>query len=489
MTAHKNNIDTNIVSDGVTRDISDLCVRWLDVVTLYKSSNRKILGAFPAFKKLQKDCTPLGLRTCASLVCPRGGVQRASFFSLNSDVASGNVVFCKLCANGEWKAKATAANAEHKVAVAARISASPRVQNAGAVEDEAMRWLKPQMEVWFPGIDVVVLPEFRHADFCVRLAEWPVGLYLPGQLKSNSPFKQDGQLRPNNSVDVAKNGGAATFSNCNGYDGLLMIFVKTRHDPTGAVHRTLWCTWGEHVKTTASTQTQCTERSDGCLGNISPCPSSWISSSTSESLLGTLRDVDTTRLCTIRDAWMDVRQQFQRKELAAMLALEQIFDVTFSTGFQTAVDCHCGGKATQVKTFDVGSRHSHVSHCTKGHKYRPYSSSDGIEQLVEVLVVKSGEFFYMLYAMQHRDALVEHGVFAHEDEPGKTCLYVPLGSYAKWLTGEDAGAPRKQTKWLIGSEHGFRPPTQLSETEYLTRELLEEVSWTAKRPDLFPGFF
>ncbi len=40
--------------------------------------------------------------------------------------------------------------------------------------------------------------------------------------------------------------------------------------------------------------------------------------------------------------------------------------------------------------------------------------------------------------------------------------------------------------WLLGPEHGFRPPVRLRETESLTRALLEEVAYTATNPELMP---
>ena len=352
-----------------------------------------------------------------------------------------------------------------------------------------MGWLKGTLEGWFPDIEVVVLPELRHADFAVRFQHWPEHLYLPVQLKASGPYKTGGILFPNDSLqdyrrdgEIQRVGGRASFGQCSGYDGLAMMFVKTRME-AGHTYRTLWWAWGEQV--TPGSKTHVDENPNGILGNIDPKPLPWSTDAKPPELDAMLRNPGPARLQSFREIWLDIRHKSQRKEMVEMLAMEQVGEVKYPKGYSTAVDCLFRGQPTQVKTYDPKRESLKMVRGSRGANERPYSSADGIQQLVELVIVKSGEAFYLLYAMQQLEALIEHGVFAHGDSSGQEEIRVPLGPYKKWLTGTPF--VRTGSPWLLGPEHGFRPPVLLRETYPLSRALLEEVAYTAKNPEWMPA--
>ena len=469
-------------SDDQPLDVlSTLRVRWAAVLAAFMASKVIQFGTFPDFKKLQADCEASGFRTCSSPVCPHGGVLQPEEFGAHPRGRSGISGECKTCWLPASKRKKRAVMSAHTEKVATRVAETPSGYDASAVEDEAMSWLKATLEKWFPGIEVVVMPEFRHADFCVRFGDWPMDTYLPVQLKSTGIHRRDGTQATSDVTD-RNDGGRASFGRCDGYGGLVMVFVKARIGTDGGVHRTLWWAWGEYVNPHRKERT-CGERVDGRLSSINPSPSSWTLQTAPPALLTMLRSKPERRCC-MRELWLDVRQKMHRKELAGMLALQQVSSVLFPTGNQTSIDCCFDGKPTQVKTYNILNGCANAGH--SGTRPRPYSSSDGIEQLVEVLIVKSNNAFYLVHAVQQRTELIAHRVFAHEGNTGKMSISVPLGKYRPWLTGQQPLRAHSKTDWLVGPEHGFRPPVRLNETEYLARELLEEVSWTAVRPDLMP---
>ena len=168
-----------------------------------------------------------------------------------------------------------------------------------------------------------------------------------------------------------------------------------------------------------------------------------------------------------------------------MLAMDQIGKVTISPGNQTAVDCHWFNLATQVKTAERTGK-ANTGHRKNGVNCRPYSDTDGIEQLVECLIVASDGDYYLLHAVQPLDALVEHGVFATEESAGSTGLTVPWGGYAEWITGSPPLRPQKHNAWLQGPTYGWRTPVRLTPNEYLTADLLAEVAHVAAKPAAIP---
>ena len=453
--------DESDLSEDQARDLAVLRVRWREVVADYIAANpRTKLVYQPAFRQLQTMCMYSQFRACASVSCQCGVWPFKDQHFIRS--GSGYQPFCRAC------------NA-----------AIPRVQDYGSIEDEAMGWLEERLEGWFPDIEIEVLPELRHADFAVRFKDWPEHMYLPVQLKSDGRYLAERVPKANNTDQNPV--GIAKFKHCEGYENLLMMFVKTRIEAE-IDYRTLWWAWGEQVKkrtgeTVCGEQTSKTtpQQRSGRLGNIDPSPEPLLSFDSAPMELYTMmRNPGPARLQSFREIWLDVRDENQRKEMAGMLAMEQVSEVKYPKGYSTAVDCWFLGQPTQVKTYNAKWGAASSGHGDK----RPYSSADGIQQLVELVIVKSDEAFYLLYAMQQATALIEHGVFAHGDSRGKSEIRVPLGRYRMWLTGKRYVSTN--FPWLLDSEHGFRHPVRLRETDYLSRALLEEVAYTATNPEWMP---
>ena len=462
--------DESDLSEDQARDLAVLRLHWKSVLEsfqLWDSPQKCKFDETGYFTELQRESMSRGFRACASLDCTCGvWPLNEKYFEWN-DKNPGWKRYCRQC-------KAT-------------------VQDYGSIEDEAMRWLKERLEGWFPGIEVEVLPELRHADFAVRFQDWPEQMYLPVQLKSDGRYLASGRPKANDTQQCDPI-GIAKFKHCEGYANLLIMFVKTRIEAE-IDYRTLWWAWGEQVKTRRG-ETVCAEDASGRLGNIVPPPLPWVESppmplhrylgprAELSELYTMLRNPGPARLQSFREIWLDIRHKYQRKEMAGMLAMEQVGEVKYPKGYSTAVDCWFLGQPTQVKTYSVTTGSVSTVRGSGSANERPYSSADGIQQLVELVIVKSGEAFYLLYAMQQLEALIEHGVFAHGDSRGKSEIRVPLGRYRMWLTGKRH--VRTGSSWLLDPEHGFRLPVRLRETDYLSRALLEEVAYTAKHPEWMP---
>lgn len=464
------------------------------VWALFEPSLALRLGQFAPFKALQLELAADGLKACGCLICPfkMRGIEH---FSRNLSKNDGHLSTCKACLG---RVATNAAAEARRNLVAARVVARGTVKNSGAIEDEAAMWLKSWLETKWPQLIVEILPEFRRADLAVRLAHW-VGddgedLWLPVQLKSSGIFKKDGvTLKPNDSKNYQKGGGSATFAGCTGYDGMLMLFVKTRRDDNGSDIRSLWCCWGDEVCSTRVFE----GTSDGSTGRRP-------SHARTKSLLPVsdtqhVAPVDLAAPSDLWEAltskpelgrpwislWMKVEMKNQLKEVAMMLSMDQISKVVIPKGNQTAVDCTWKGFATQVKTARREG-FAPTIHSKHGVLRRPYADTDGIEQLVECLVVESNGDYYLMHAVQLLDALVEHGVFATKDSAGRGGFTVPWGCYSEWITGAPVPRPRKRNAWLQGPTCGWRAPVRLTPNEYLTSELLAEVALVAANPAAMP---
>ena len=182
---------------------------------------------------------------------------------------------------------------------------------------------------------------------------------------------------------------------------------------------------------------------------------------------------------------MGVEYKTQRKEVAMMLAMDQISKVSIAPGNQTSIDCKWFNLETQVKTASF-TGHARASHNKNGVKWQPYSDMDGVEQLVECLIVESDGDYYLMHAVQPLQKLVEHGVFATGDLTGRAVITVPWGDYAEWVTGASARRVLNYYAWLQGPTYGWRAPVRLTPNSYLTSELLAEVAHVAKNPAAMP---
>ena len=395
---------------------------------------------------------------------------------------------CKKCASGGGKA-AAAASAKKKLKRKRDEEAEPEARSNGAVEDEAMEWLVGLLEA--RGFEVAVTPEFRKADAAVRRPEWPEDAWLPIQLKSDGVHRDDGTHKPNDSKGGS---GRATFKHCLDYEGMLLVCVKSRvANAKGDVARSVWVRRGDDVKTDSLH-----ENKDGVLA-----PKADNIPRLSDAASGLADAIDTAPPSLRRSwfsIWIEVEDEDQRKEAAIMLALRVAgFTVRIPTGFQTVIDCYLDGTlgATQVKTYTIEYRSANACHRSKGRPRRAYHKDDGIDTLLEGVIVESGGRYFLLYAHQPADALLEHGVFAHggyrglPESTGKTCIHPPLGIFRRWLTGK-AGEQRKieKTAWLRKAAFGFRPPVELTEEKArevgLPWEWVTDAATPAARPSAEP---
>lgn len=98
--------------------------------------------------------------------------------------------------------------------------------------------------------------------------------------------------------------------------------------------------------------------------------------------------------------------------------------VKHGKGNQTIVDCTINGITTQAKSYIAtpdtttvdGKKKDGDSKFNSWHKTSstleiPYDAGDGFDQMVETLIVKSNGKFYLLYAVQSKQQLVDNGVF------------------------------------------------------------------------------
>jgi hypothetical protein len=186
-----------------------------------------------------------------------------------------------------------------------------------------------------------------------------------------------------------------------------------------------------------------------------------------------------------------------RKEATLMLALRADgFVVEFEPGSQTAVDCRVNGVATQVKTYNLDSGQADARHMLNGEDGQAYGALDGIQQLLEAMIVKSDGKYYLLYAIQPLHTLLYKGTFAHLTEfcgqpksPGNTSISPPLQIYEKWLTGKESQrATCDQIRWLEKPAYNWRLPVEIQPGEHgIPPAWLEEAAQEAKCPAAFPS--
>ena len=187
----------------------------------------KQLGYYPAFKELQAECVAQGHKVCSSFVCPHL-VLPFERFSVRKKSKKGLQSRCKACANNP---AATTAKQEQKLRVAATVGARVVESSNVGTENEVAAFLLARLPEL--GVEVMLTWEFRRTDLLIRWPTWPEGKFFPVQLKTDSAFKKDGTVKPNDS-----GGGAAIFRDCTGYEGMLVLCVKPRVDAAGELERT-----------------------------------------------------------------------------------------------------------------------------------------------------------------------------------------------------------------------------------------------------------
>ena len=461
------------IASAASVALACLTDEWHHIVA-HEMRGRVKLGLCPAFQRFLKKCVAKGARPCTSLGCKQP-VQPDStkYFKGGCDKK------CRICMKPGKQATKKAARARNAGKTPAEKTpdasvsatdakklermrdeeAEPEVRSASAVEDKAMKWLVKLLERI--GFDVAVTPEFRTADAAVRLLAWGADAWLPIQLKSDGPFGDDGTRKPSDSK--------ASFGHCLGYTGMLLICIKTRIvDAAGNKAYSVWVCRGDAVTTDRLEESQ-----SGVLA-----PQSIGIPRLSDPASGLAAAIVDDSLASFRRSWFSIWTEIplwkHRKEAAIMLALRIAgFDVRIPAGNQTSIDCYLVGTlgATQVKTYMVEHRHAHACHRSKRYNNRAYHKKDKIDTLLEGVIVESGGRYYLLYAHQSAEALLEHGIFAHDGHrglpasAGKTTISPPLDStLRRWLRGEEGEqAERSSTAWLRAPAFGFRAPVEITE--------------------------
>jgi hypothetical protein len=462
-------LETRKMSENVT--IAEFNQRWHGIVADKKI---KSLGHSPAFKALRADCAAHKpkLKPCSSRACQRPIKPLAGFSK------EGLYATCRDCDNDPAGARASE---ERKMEHREGLEVAKTFDRMG-VEDEARIWLLGELRE--RGVEATGTLEFRKADVAVRLPSWPDGLWLRVQLKANGVYKEDGT--PKAKEWSRKGDGCAIFNDCDGYDGLLMVFVKSRLDADGEIVRSVWvCNGGDDVGSNYPH-----ENSNDTLGK------NRIALGSVDKLVAAI-EASTLPRMTLEEINLEIVLDSQRKEATLMLALRvDGFVVEFKVGNQGTVDCFVNGVPTQVKMYNLNSGMAHAGHCVNGEDGQAYGARDGIEQLLEAVIVKSDGKYYLLYAIQPLHALLYKGTFAHLTEfcgqpksPGNTSISPPLQIYKRWLTGKvSQRATESQIVWLEKPAYNWRLPVEIEPGEHgIPPEWLEEAAQEAKCPAAFPS--
>jgi predicted adenine nucleotide alpha hydrolase (AANH) superfamily ATPase len=464
------------------------------VLAMRKPKNmgsRKKLAYLPEFKALQSMLSKHGYKACSSLVCQSPVKQMESGFCKHRGMADGHNTKCNMC---DHDPDVAAAAKQQKRRAREVTDATVGKMSQIDTETEAINnCLAPLHEA--AGMKHLINYEFRKADTMARRESWmaPPNLYLPEQVKSEGVYRCDGVTRkPNNSSRTMDGGGRAVFSDCMGYESMVMIFVKSRFvDATSdEIVRKIWVVDGALM-----TKDTLHENIDGTLGPQRFVPLSTCSAAEFGVSIDALVTELKKPLVPLETLLRDVEAPLQRKEMLLMLACKAVFTVEFKPGNQTSVDCLLNGNKTQVKSHNLKAGVAHTSHFVNGVKEQPYSEHEDIAQLLIGCVVKSGDKFYLMYALLSRHTLMLNNVFKHSGYRGRppssgtTNVHLIGGIYADWLT-KHKNKINKNTAWLQAPKNQWRTPVELipgDPAHGLSLEELEEVAQKAHNPTAFPG--
>lgn len=457
--------------------LQELCRERSEIVSEFKGV---ILGNDKKHRDLQKRCLELGVKSCTSLSCCKG-VRPLAEFNVDNKSSDGRQPKCKQCCNSK---EATGAAKAQKRKSRELVKARGAQKDSVGTETAAMKALLPMLrELGYEACDT---PEFRRADLVVRRTEWPPDLYLCLQLKSDGELRDDGTPKPNDSLN---HGGRAGFHSCTGYEGMVVLFVKTRRNEDGELVWVFWAIDGG----TITKQIQ-NEHVDGTLGTDR------LSRVKLADVLEKFAPIDPTnaplKLCTWDDMFWDITDLKQRKEVAFMVATKAVGRVEFIGGNQNHTDCLLDGLRTQAKTHNLKAGGANMRCQRNGVANQPYNADDEIDQALVGCIVKSSDRFLLLYALLSRDELLKAGVWAHEGYRGRarsdghTSVYVRGGIFERWLTEYTNGPANKHTGWLKRPENSWRTPVELTDEVCnnigLPLQVRNEAAQPVARPDLAP---
>jgi hypothetical protein len=457
---------------------------------------RRHLGAVPVFKKLSAECASVGLKPCSALSC-RKPIQKLSGFFKSGCTKDGMNTKCRACNHDP---AAAAAARKRKREAEAAVEAKGARFSACDVEDEAREWLLPLLRALC--LEARAAHEFRLADIAVRRPDWPPDTWMPVQLKSDGVFKKDGTTKPNDMPHSKAGCGGGDFNHCAGYEGMLVVFVKSRRAEGGGTARYAWVCGGGEIKTSSMV-----EHTDGTLGppRLPPIDGAGGDAGLAAGVAAAVDAADPAWRRSWESIFLEVERETQQREVAGMLALRVAgFNVDFGEGGnQTAVDCRLSGPeewmcigGAQAKTLDIKTGRVNAHHFVNGVDHQPYSESYPLDALVEIAIVASGGAYYLLYAFQPRHALLYNGVFAHEGyrgkprSSGKMTIYPPLGIFERWLTGETKKQSfDKRNEWLLKPSYNWRVPVEITPAAAAAVGLPWEWVEAHAKPAAAPGAF
>jgi len=443
------------------------------------------LGKVPKFKKIQQKALKLGLWVCSCMVCPNPVKDMTDF----RQGGSGFEGSCKDCRNKMQRAwgdgtasEAREANEQHKEDISAKIDSTETKDPSGKTEDEVMKnFLVPLLSQFF---EFIVMPEFRSSD---AIAKCPNGKYIRIQLKTDGAFHKDGSPKPDNRKckgDV----GRGSYSHASGYEGMLVILIKSRLVGE-IIKRYIWVAPGSKI----TQGSKIDENTDGTLGPQK------IPQVDVQGLIDTIREImkHEEYHVSLMDAWLDVSDINQFKEVAIIQALQTVYkNVDVPRQNQQAFDCFFDQRRIQVKTHNVKSGLAHLCHCKNGHGAQPYDSKDPIDAFCFGCIFRYPVqtcdgivyCYFMLYCEIPMDVLIKNKMVTGATR-GKTALCLHPGVFEQMLTGRTKKT-LERTAWL--DDYPFKCVRLHEHTEQnpqvhkLTKEMLEKVAQDIADPDAAP---
>ena len=512
--------------------------RRVEVVDAFEKTTLVRLGYFEPFKEMQTGLVGTDHKGCPSLLC-MGRLHNRSWFSNDIGSKDGLNPTCKGCKNRD-KLAVQEAIKNRKQVVADMVANKGTKTSAGDTETRIIQDILLPLMGKVGGLEAGLMPEFTNADAYASHPNWTDtsdngDKQLGIQVKVDSEFGEGANGEQTRKADDRKHhdygGGKATFSDCKGYDGKGMVFIKVRFNGKGNKHVTMWvCNYSilkldepnEKGKPKGGT---IDESNKGLFFPKSKTPLSPLldfeiakSEDTSYSypitdqhqeLADTLfkhlttlvkppnqtnpTNQETPLLLVPYEAlrW-EVERESQLMELILMHAYGAVIghdNLRFPKGNQSAVDFEVrmdgGWEAAQAKTGHFHAKRIEVNVTCRRNGVAAQAYVAGAFRLlltgriVKSMDVAQGRYrYFLVYALLEHTELLKEGLFQTTGVEGcivparTTSLSMSYGDLAEWLERAD---PKKgqheSTQWL---RNRFEDPVELVPGECgLTEERLE----------------
>jgi len=447
------------------------------------------LGQMPEFMKLRKEASIFGLGVCSCLVCKHPVKDAREFDKSIRNEKRGLKSSCKECEKNGHTKKSQMQKQKHQEQNRANVDSIEACRSGGEIEDEVMHtFLVPALSMFV----TEVMPEFRLCDLLVKYEI--MQNYIQIQLKTDGILHRNGKLKPDNSTHKKDDAGRAMYYHVSRYNGMLVIFVKTR-EVDGVLIRYIWVANGSEI-----TKETIHENADGTLGPQK------IPQVTVEGMITAIHDTiqEEQYHVSFEDTWMNVPNKDHFKEVCCIQALQTVYNVVVPRQNQQIFDCLFDKRRVQVKLHSVKAENARLCKRKNGSKRRqPYDSTDPIDVFCFVCIIKclvkiedtTKEWYFMLYCEIGMDELIKnkmvrHKSDNHEESVGKICLCTYAGIYEKMLLGKTK-KPNKETEWLKKypikhvrlHEHTDENP----QVHKLTKEHLQTVAQAVKDTQAMPS--